>query len=1088
MSEPNNDLVVNGTLIRPPAERANVANGSTRSPVISDPYLGTVYGNVLDSFDNPTYNLTLSVIKTPVQSSNANASASSSTSSPRADTPSGNSSTSGGNTTTQVVPGEQTPLSQRTIPANERIIIAQTGVTAVQINELEIKTYSEGAAGYRATEMTFNLFQPGAANLIDQIQIARAYLGDPSTNAQFAMLMEVSFVGYSHNPEDEDSASRGTPVIVDGPHSWVISLAEMTVTVDQTGSRYECKASITEQLLYNDREYRVPARMFTLGRTVREHANYLAESLTAWCRTNHNNAETPDEYVVDLSMLLGDTAPLIKDDQIFVATDNTVVRDNVVVRDPAIYSIRESARLDAVRSASGGGYVQRPQDADLMVNGSVVEVNEKEDFYAYFCRLLSMCPEFLAKISTVATPSRYGQNIRAGVDGMRANRLFLHWFGIEMDVEYIKWDRRRADYAKKIIIRPIIYKDTRSDLFLTVTDDVSGEIKDAAASAAAQVEQMRQKGELLKSYYYSYTGLNDQILNLEMKLDPAVNVMQAPRADLVKGTVVGNLQSPINNANAAVGLQSLTNVIDTIRNASKFGAFINTIKNLPAAQLDRIVQSIASSTNISPEQLSSVIQRGTEADRQALASRINSATSAQLARAVNAASSNTSPTSALVRNPDGSVYDPELAGVSSPFADDLVQFDASGFTVSQLVDSGFIDISSIDPSTYSFNLVPPVSQAASIADSAASSGGSQLNSTSTTLFNTILAHRAGSTMLNTVDLSIRGDPWYLGRARGKSVADQMDMSLATTNHFLLQVASPPLIDLDADEDKNTGIWQKNQLNNTLSGVYQIVDVINKFSNGVFTTTLANASKLYLIPLQNIRPALIEESPDLFDATGNVNFRSNVIVRDATILTPNRTAVADPAVAAPGAPSGGTSRLSNTTVTSITDEVYTEYIRTVESKEAGTLSYRALQKDRINGNPPTWAAGRMQIMPANVADISRTELTQYRSLFAGKTPEQIGRAFIELPASDQQRFERTFIERNRREIQRRISRAPTFSELVAGQIGSGNLSHGINNPTARLSDSQRAAINGNGGVPSRMFPREPRNAGEFVESVKRYFGV
>ena len=162
--------------------------------------------------------------------------------------------------------------------------------------------------------------------------------------------------------------------------------------------------------------------------------------------------------------------------------------------------------------------------------------------------------------------------------------------------------------------------------------------------------------------------------------------------------------------------------------------------------------------------------------------------------------------------------------------------------------------------------------------------------------------------------------------------------------------------------------------------------------------------------------------------------------------------------------------------------------TVESKEAGTLSYRALQKDRINGNNPTWAAGRMQIMPANVADIARTELTQYRSLFAGKTPEQIGRAFIELPAGDQQRFERTFIERNRREIRRAIGRDPTFSELVAGQIGSGNLAHGINNPTAALSPSQRAAIRGNGGVGSRLFPREPRNAGEFVESVKRYFGV
>jgi len=81
----------------------NVTNGSeaggnkpsVRSPEIFDPYLGRVYGNVLDLYDTPTYNIKFALVKDKVlsesgraASANSSVSANQTSSNPRADTPS----------------------------------------------------------------------------------------------------------------------------------------------------------------------------------------------------------------------------------------------------------------------------------------------------------------------------------------------------------------------------------------------------------------------------------------------------------------------------------------------------------------------------------------------------------------------------------------------------------------------------------------------------------------------------------------------------------------------------------------------------------------------------------------------------------------------------------------------------------------------------------------------------------------------------------------------------------------------------------------------------------------------------------------
>ena len=145
---------------------------SKSAPKLPDRYLNTVFGNVLDEAVNTSYNLKLYMIK---------------------DRTSG-----GGGYINGAVAAKP----------EETVVIAQTGVTGVQMDGLTID-FVKDKGNHFATAANFTLIQPGAADLLDQIQAAKVHLGiEAGMYANVPIFLEINFKGYEASLEEEDQKGK----------------------------------------------------------------------------------------------------------------------------------------------------------------------------------------------------------------------------------------------------------------------------------------------------------------------------------------------------------------------------------------------------------------------------------------------------------------------------------------------------------------------------------------------------------------------------------------------------------------------------------------------------------------------------------------------------------------------------------------------------------------------------------------------------------------------------------------------------------------------------------------------------------------
>ena len=171
---------------------------SKSAPKLPDRYLNTVFGNVLDEAVNTSYNLKLYMIK---------------------DRTSG-----GGGYINGAVAAKP----------EETVVIAQTGVTGVQMDGLTID-FVKDKGNHFATAANFTLIQPGAADLLDQIQAAKVHLGiEAGMYANVPIFLEINFKGYEASLEEEDQ--KGAPIHVAGPFIYKMEIAKISIAIDDKGS------------------------------------------------------------------------------------------------------------------------------------------------------------------------------------------------------------------------------------------------------------------------------------------------------------------------------------------------------------------------------------------------------------------------------------------------------------------------------------------------------------------------------------------------------------------------------------------------------------------------------------------------------------------------------------------------------------------------------------------------------------------------------------------------------------------------------------------------------------------------------------
>jgi hypothetical protein len=812
-----------------------------RTPEIPDPYLGTVYGNILDIYDNPSYNLRLYMRPVGQSSSSLDSIVNS---------PDMEAARARETNTTTTTPKDNTGNQSGRRDIKE-VTIAQTGVTGNIIDDLEIDTRIESAGGFLTTGAKFRIFQPGGANLLDQIATADMYLGNEVTTTPI-MYLDIRFQGYNHDPDDNDGGGQTATIL--GPITFKCKLLSINTRIDNTGSNYDFEVTLENTSAFADTTYRVLKDTTTQGKTITQHVKMFEAELNKMHKNFADaNYERPDQFVIDLSGLIGDGSSSVG----FEGGNSTKIKDDTLAtsndRD-AQDSNRGWTNLINDTIDDEEGNTQDPPSnkgrTDIVVEGDTLKVKSGTSIDRYIFNLLSMNKEFLSMI-TRKTNFSDPSNLT-----VEKAKTFIKWMRMNAEVQELQWDNKRKAYTRKYTYKPTLYDTGRSDIAIT-SDEVN--ITATEAAATQKLNEMYSAGSIHKSYYYLFTGRNDQILNLDINFSGSQVLLVPPKGGVI-GDVSLTAAVALNSTvaqNADASGKELFSKAKNAANKAKFGDLLKSIKDTTDS-----LNAVAGAVGRTPDQLRTILADTTGRAQQVLADSIDTRT--RNAVVSGAAMSKDSPTVTAPPNgttPGGGTYKPDLSGFT--YSEDLVM-SSNAVDVKDLKN---FDIANAEfrYEVLSTSTVPNIAEGATYVTT----------NPGNTLFGYVYQQHNSSAFLNKVNLTVRGDPWYLGKAAGqiKMAEKSTPTSISYTandNYFILQIATPQPYDPDVeDEDssRNSGFWNFNGISNSFSGLYMISKVVNHFRNGVYTVDI-EASKNMAVPLHKVRRVRRDETPrDLTTVAG-----------------------------------------------------------------------------------------------------------------------------------------------------------------------------------------------------------------------------
>jgi hypothetical protein len=803
--------------------------------------LGTVYGNILDIYDNPSYNLRLYMRPVGQSSSSLDSIVNS---------PDMEAARARETNTTTTTPKDNTGNQSGRRDIKE-VTIAQTGVTGNIIDDLEIDTRIESAGGFLTTGAKFRIFQPGGANLLDQIATADMYLGNEVTTTPI-MYLDIRFQGYNHDPDDNDGGGQTATIL--GPITFKCKLLSINTRIDNTGSNYDFEVTLENTSAFADTTYRVLKDTTTQGKTITQHVKMFEAELNKMHKNFADaNYERPDQFVIDLSGLIGDGSSSVG----FEGGNSTKIKDDTLAtsndRD-AQDSNRGWTNLINDTIDDEEGNTQDPPSnkgrTDIVVEGDTLKVKSGTSIDRYIFNLLSMNKEFLSMI-TRKTNFSDPSNLT-----VEKAKTFIKWMRMNAEVQELQWDNKRKAYTRKYTYKPTLYDTGRSDIAIT-SDEVN--ITATEAAATQKLNEMYSAGSIHKSYYYLFTGRNDQILNLDINFSGSQVLLVPPKGGVI-GDVSLTAAVALNSTvaqNADASGKELFSKAKNAANKAKFGDLLKSIKDTTDS-----LNAVAGAVGRTPDQLRTILADTTGRAQQVLADSIDTRT--RNAVVSGAAMSKDSPTVTAPPNgttPGGGTYKPDLSGFT--YSEDLVM-SSNAVDVKDLKN---FDIANAEfrYEVLSTSTVPNIAEGATYVTT----------NPGNTLFGYVYQQHNSSAFLNKVNLTVRGDPWYLGKAAGqiKMAEKSTPTSISYTandNYFILQIATPQPYDPDVeDEDssRNSGFWNFNGISNSFSGLYMISKVVNHFRNGVYTVDI-EASKNMAVPLHKVRRVRRDETPrDLTTVAG-----------------------------------------------------------------------------------------------------------------------------------------------------------------------------------------------------------------------------
>lgn len=153
---------------------------------------------------------------------------------------------------------------------NKKVIIAESGVTSIQINNLSINSTPLMTQGTYTTDMTMDITQPRGSNLIDLLYAISKYCGWDSPY-EMNYLLEIRFLGLLDDNRNNASITTITIPIV---------ITELNVNMSYSSTVYNVSATYSSSVINEYSYSRVPENMrIRGGSTLADFFTNFAEQL-----------------------------------------------------------------------------------------------------------------------------------------------------------------------------------------------------------------------------------------------------------------------------------------------------------------------------------------------------------------------------------------------------------------------------------------------------------------------------------------------------------------------------------------------------------------------------------------------------------------------------------------------------------------------------------------------------------------------------------------------------------------------------------------------------------------------------------------
>jgi hypothetical protein len=625
-------------------------------------------------------------------------------------------------------------IGTNTLESKETIVIAETGTTTrVLIDDLEIKSYigpSRSNKNRETNRLDFTLREYYGAGLLDQIFIASKQLGIQNY-FKAPYFIEVTFAGRDPATSSPDTEVRALRWV------WPIFIKSIDTEVDASGSLYTVESYVYGNLAGTDDNGSIPKMMSIEGSTVQEAMTDLQNQLNLFSKGESvTNISIPDTFVVTINDELGGLK--------LVGSNITVEKASTVPLDSDDRSIR-TITLDA--------------------NMSIIEsVN----------RILSAAPEYQAMSKNTKTAS--DSEVIDAEGTKKLHRVFT-------DTKIISFDPNRGDYAKTFSFDIQPYE--MSTLSVSPTESL--------ADGKKKYSMLKGRRLIQKQYNYLYTGLNDQVLDFDLKFNFGWYVNMPSQAGLFT-----------QHANASEG-QHVSNMY---YESQRIQEEISKARSLVASAPEATRTSVASAqtsriqSEINNSQLSGFEQDQLE---QILAKSVTPRIPETFAGIYNANYAKSQSTSS-------SVTGDNKADPSTRFVSDII---VNKQTLSNAYSQYPISFgeSRKNKSDIDGNRNVEGNKGA---------GRSYVN----TMFEQAFSGNSGD--LVNVEIEVKGDPYWLESKNGVEAQGTINSRTGQNSIvFTVQTADLP--------NEQSGIAENS--NSPFSGVYAVRQVDHKFEKGQFTQTL-----------------------------------------------------------------------------------------------------------------------------------------------------------------------------------------------------------------------------------------------------------